>query len=722
MDAPSELVVKEEEDTSKINAAREVGATLTGKVKRYSIKNGFGFIAVHDGGEDCFVHQSEIQTDGFRCLQEGAEVQFEFGFHQGKPNAVKVCGPGGAPLTFYKSRIEAMTAECKQDGGKTGRVKWFNQAKGFGFIIADDAVNLDVFFDAKQVQGGQVLSEGMHVRYDDMVSERDQRHTAMNVRINEESYATFSAAAGASLPEGVEKGVIKFWDEARGFGFILPEAGGPELYVGRSAVEPFSLTIIKDDLPVSYDKTGKNEKVWATNVRSLNVRPGSVSNSSPPISATLRPRHEAGPQVNPKDVVRNLGDVLTGVVKRYSIKNGFGFAECDDGGEDCFIHQSEIQTDGFRCVDEGALIQFTYSLHDNKPSAAKVTGRDGKPLKSYKSRLEAVTAGTKVAARSKGGRIKWLSPEKGFGFIISNDAMSPGDVFFDIKDFIGTPLPRENDAVIYDEVTSDDGRRTALRVTPYTMPFPPFPGHPGGPPTGPNERAGTVKFYNLTKGFGFIIPFDSPGTEIYVGKTGLEGDIGSLLHEGAAVTYELQSKDDKVWAVKVQLAGKSNKRPREWGDASGAFAPPQDPSTKRRGFFDDVLAPFTPAPGFMGFAPGRAPDQKAPPPAMPYMPPGYPSPQPTGYPGYPPAGYPSYYPPPPTASPYPPPGTVPPTPAYNPYGTAPPAPQPRWPGQGEYDFSAPAPNYDPNAYAAYAQANPAAYRPNPANPYMPSPY
>jgi len=57
----------------------------------------------------------------------------------------------------------------------------------------------------------------------------------------------------------------------------------------------------------------------------------------------------------------------------------------------------------------------------------KVTGRDGKPLKSYKSRLEAVTgqkhrdwsdntlplAGTKVAARSKGGRIKWISPEKG---------------------------------------------------------------------------------------------------------------------------------------------------------------------------------------------------------------------------------------------------------------------------------------------------------------------
>jgi len=79
-----------------------VGAILTGKVKRYSIKNGFGFIACHDGGEDCFVHQSEIQTDGsfdralvqlvlgFRCLQEGAEVQFQFSYHQDRPNATKV--------------------------------------------------------------------------------------------------------------------------------------------------------------------------------------------------------------------------------------------------------------------------------------------------------------------------------------------------------------------------------------------------------------------------------------------------------------------------------------------------------------------------------------------------------------------------------------------------------------------------------------------------------
>lgn len=37
---------------------------------------GYGFIAVDDGGSDCFVHQSEIVVEGFRCLEENFRVSF----------------------------------------------------------------------------------------------------------------------------------------------------------------------------------------------------------------------------------------------------------------------------------------------------------------------------------------------------------------------------------------------------------------------------------------------------------------------------------------------------------------------------------------------------------------------------------------------------------------------------------------------------------------------
>ncbi len=48
----------------------------TGTVKWFNASKGFGFIA-RDGGEDVFVHQSDIQAEGYRTLAEGQRVEFE---------------------------------------------------------------------------------------------------------------------------------------------------------------------------------------------------------------------------------------------------------------------------------------------------------------------------------------------------------------------------------------------------------------------------------------------------------------------------------------------------------------------------------------------------------------------------------------------------------------------------------------------------------------------
>jgi|AntRauTorckE6833_2_1112554.scaffolds.fasta_scaffold136161_2 CspA family cold shock protein len=53
-----------------IMETREVGT-----VKWFHNGKGYGFIT-REGGEDVFVHYSEIQTDGFRKLAEGQKVEF----------------------------------------------------------------------------------------------------------------------------------------------------------------------------------------------------------------------------------------------------------------------------------------------------------------------------------------------------------------------------------------------------------------------------------------------------------------------------------------------------------------------------------------------------------------------------------------------------------------------------------------------------------------------
>ena len=47
-----------------------------GTVKWFNDAKGFGFIT-EEGGEDIFVHFSEIKGEGFRTLAEGQRVEFE---------------------------------------------------------------------------------------------------------------------------------------------------------------------------------------------------------------------------------------------------------------------------------------------------------------------------------------------------------------------------------------------------------------------------------------------------------------------------------------------------------------------------------------------------------------------------------------------------------------------------------------------------------------------
>jgi CspA family cold shock protein len=56
----------------------------------FNSKKGYGFIAPASGGDDLFVHHSEIKMDGYATLDEGQQVEFEIGEGRKGPCATNV--------------------------------------------------------------------------------------------------------------------------------------------------------------------------------------------------------------------------------------------------------------------------------------------------------------------------------------------------------------------------------------------------------------------------------------------------------------------------------------------------------------------------------------------------------------------------------------------------------------------------------------------------------
>ncbi len=66
---------------------------------------------------------------------------------------------------------------------------------------------------------------------------------------------------------------------------------------------------------------------------------------------------------------------------------------------------------------------------------------------------------------------------------------------------------------------------------------------------------GTVKWYNATKGFGFIEPENGGGKDVFVHVSGVEGSGLTGLNDGQKVTFDVEAgRDGRESATNIALA------------------------------------------------------------------------------------------------------------------------------------------------------------------------
>lgn len=172
-------------------------------------------------------------------------------------------------------------------------------------------------------------------------------------------------------------GTVKFFNSAKGFGFISPDDGGADVFVHISAVERSGLGGLNDGDLVSFEleQDRRSGKMAATDLRVT----GSAGPSAPrrPQRSFDRPQRSYDRDDSYGGGGGGGGGSLgsgEGVVKWFNPVKGFGFIQPSSGGGDVFVHISAVEQAGLRGLNEGQRVAFelTQDRRTGKTSATNL--------------------------------------------------------------------------------------------------------------------------------------------------------------------------------------------------------------------------------------------------------------------------------------------------------------------------------------------------------------
>lgn len=149
------------------------------------------------------------------------------------------------------SLFEDMAAEPVDLIEITGVIKWFDVAKGFGFIIPDNG-QADVLLHVTCLRrdGYQTILEGTRVVA--LIQKRDRGYQAFRIL----SMDTSTAIHPSQLPpvrthvqvtpsSGLERVIVKWFNRTKGFGFLTRGEGTEDIFVHMETLRRYGITELR---------------------------------------------------------------------------------------------------------------------------------------------------------------------------------------------------------------------------------------------------------------------------------------------------------------------------------------------------------------------------------------------------------------------------------------------------------------------------------------------